>query len=138
MRKDWVLDCSAAAAFLLGESGGQGVEQLILDTAEAGGVLFVPPLFWYELLNVLTVAERRRRVSGELSVSLRREADLLPVETVAPPTALERRRIHELARRHGLTAYDAAYLELADRLEGRLRTLDPHLLHLRDEYDWIA
>jgi len=138
MTEPWVLDCSAAAAFLLNETEGAALDALILAAADGDAAIHVPALFWFELLNVVVMAERRGRISGDYAAELRRHADSLPVTTAEHPGQLVRRRIHDLARRHGLTAYDASYLELADRLEARLRTFDPHLLRLRPEYAWIV
>ena len=39
-----------------------------------------------------------------------------------------------LARKHGLTCYDVAYLELALRYRARLKSYDTHLLSLQRHY----
>ena len=137
MAESWVVDCSVIAAFLLDESEGVAFDPLI-EAAGAGRVeLVVPSLFWFELLNVFVVAERRGRVTPEQAAKLRNESDHLPVKTEPDIGVSVRRRIHELASAHSLTAYDAAYLELADRLGARLKTLDPDLLRLQPDYPWI-
>lgn len=133
----WVLDCSAAAAFLLSEAEGAAVDPLIRRAASEDVALLVPALFWFELVNVLLVAERRGRITPAQALQLRRESDRLPVTTDLPPGREERSRLHDLALSHKLTAYDAAYLELAERRAARLKTLGPDLLGLRAEYPWI-
>jgi predicted nucleic acid-binding protein len=133
----WVLDCSAAAAFLLNEAEGASVDPLVHAAGSGEVRLLVPALFWCELLNVLLVAERRGRLSRSQALALRRESDRLPLGTEPPPGSLERGRVHDLALTHGLTAYDAAYLELAERQGARLKTFDPDLLALRPRYPWI-
>jgi len=137
MAAAWVIDCSAAAAFLLNEEKGPEVEVLILGAVEGQTALSAPPLFWFELLNVLLMAERRHRLPRQDAVQLREDALLLPVKASSSPDAGACRRIWELGTAHTLTAYDAAYLELADRIGARLKTLDPDLLALRSVYPWI-
>lgn len=77
--------------------------------------VFVPTHFFTELANAVLVAERRKRTEArhlpglfELLDSLRPQEDVLDAMAV-----LE--RILPLARAHGLTVYDALYLELAAR-----------------------
>lgn len=50
----------------------------------------------------------------------------LPID-IDPPTIAAAAPVVELARRHGLSAYDAAYLELAVRRKLPLATLDHRL-----------
>lgn len=84
----------------------------------------VPALWWFEVRNVLVINERRGRISEtDADRTLRewRQLDLTldrsPDETV----------VIALARRHRLTLYDAAYLELALRERLELATLDAAL-----------
>jgi predicted nucleic acid-binding protein len=84
----------------------------------------VPALWWFEVRNALVVNERRGRLTtqalemalGELSQAAV-TIDRTPDETM----------IIDLARRHRLTVYDAAYLELAKRERLDLATLDASL-----------
>jgi predicted nucleic acid-binding protein len=137
MAETWVIDCSAVAAFLLNEPEGGRIDPFIEGAASGDIELLAPALFWSELLNVLMMAERRGRISREQAVGLRNATDHLPVTTEPDLGALARRRIHEFGLAHNLTAYDAAYLELAERRGARLKTLDPDLLALRPHYPWI-
>jgi predicted nucleic acid-binding protein len=84
----------------------------------------VPALFWHELANVMLVNERRGRITPELS----RKAIQL-VEKMLPSTdkIIDTGAILALGRQHGLSAYDAAYLELAKRIGAPLATLDRKL-----------
>jgi len=119
-----VLDNSILVAWVLGEPSPL-VEQVIDDLATAAG--HVPALWPYELANVLVVAQRRGRITAShaaRAVALVRGLDLT-VEPVEPARVLE--HVAELALKHGLTAYDAAYLDLAMRLGAVLATLDADL-----------
>ena len=134
----WVLDCSAAVAFLLREEESDALDALILRAARDEVRLVVPALFWFELLNALVMAERRGRITRPQAISLRNDVAHLPIEVEPPLGASERARIHDLATAHHLTAYDAAYLELAERIGARLKTLDPDLIKWKKKYAWIG
>ena len=87
-------------------------------------IMLVPTIFWYEIRNVLLVNERRQRISQEHGVLALQKIDEMPrIEdgTHSSDTTMT------LARRHALTVYDAAYLELALRHSAALATLDTSL-----------
>ncbi len=54
-----------------------------------------------------------------------------------PPPVYIQLRNRELAVTHNLSVYDASYLELAGRYGLSLKTLDSHLLGLKDLYPFI-
>jgi predicted nucleic acid-binding protein len=83
-----------------------------------------PVLWWYELRNVLIVNERRGRLDSAKTVRVLRLLQGLPV---AMDADVEEETLMQLARRHRLTVYDAAYLELALRKTYPLATLDAAL-----------
>ncbi len=86
--------------------------------------MIVPDIFWHELRNVLLVNERRGRLTQELS---QRALEL--VERMFPRTdgKADHATILNIARRHSLSAYNAAFLELALPSGGELATLDRRL-----------
>ena len=134
----WVLDCSAVSAFLLAEKpGAEEVEPILTKAAAGEARILMPALFWFEALNVLVVAERKGRLSPEQAAVLRDETRHLPLATEWETGPVERRRIHELAQQHRISAYDAAYLELAERQGAKLKSLDRDLLALKRRYSWI-
>lgn len=83
-----------------------------------------PSIFWHELRNVLLVSERRGRLTVEET-----QRALSLVDDVDPTidSLASHESVMRLARKHSLTAYDAAYLELALRLGAPLATLDRRL-----------
>lgn len=85
----------------------------------------VPSLWWYEVRNALIINERRRRLT-ELDTALFLRA-LSRLDIAVDPLPDEQ-RVLSIARRHGLTVYDAVYLELAQREEIPLATLDAKLV----------
>lgn len=89
----------------------------------------VAPSFWpHEVLNALLVGEKRKRISKELVRSFLDDLATLPIVLEQFPTAVVFDRIQRLSREHGLTAYDAAYLDLALDSGLPLATLDEDLV----------
>jgi len=92
------------------------------DTAAA-------PSFWpHEVLNALLVGEKRKRISKELVGSFLDDLATLPIVLDQFPASVVLDRIQHLSREHGLTAYDAAYLDLALGSGLPLATLDEDLV----------
>jgi predicted nucleic acid-binding protein len=114
-----VIDASAAAALLLpDEAAPVGLDEM------AHAALDAPWLFWAELRNILIVSERRGRLPAGAAETFLSAIDGLGVRLDATPSEPD---VMGLARMHGLTVYDALYLELARRLGAPLATLDGRL-----------
>jgi len=122
----FVLDCSVSAAWCLRDESNQVADRYLALLAD--GEAIVPSLWVVEMFNVLVMAERRRRISAtdaELALSL---LDQLPI-VVAETSMTSMVRIREQAVDHRLSAYDAAYLDLALQRKLPLATLDRTLRH---------
>lgn len=115
----FVLDASITASwFLPDERDPRAVKAFaLLKTADA----HAPVLWWFELRNLLIVNERRGRIDQTQTQRTLSILAALPIELDHSPNEAN---ILTLARRHGLTIYDAAYLELAQRLGLPVATLD--------------
>lgn len=123
--KRFVLDCSATMAWCF-EDEASSEADAALD-ALVDGQAIVPGIWSLEVANVLTVAERRGRVTA---AEVSRFVDLLlglPIVTDAETSSRALGDILMLARTYELSAYDAAYLELAMRLGVGLVTKDRSL-----------
>jgi predicted nucleic acid-binding protein len=79
------------------------------------------------MTNMLVQAERRKRIGSDDATALLTFFDSLPIDTDSEAPASRRRDVWILARRHKLTSYDAAYLELAIRTGMPLATCDEAL-----------
>ena len=132
-----VIDASAFLALFLPDESGKKIEVLIREIVRKNGQLLVPPLFWYEVLNGLAASLRRGRITGEELDSIEADMSVLPIACDYLPTPFIRKRIRDYAVRYRLSIYDAAYLELATRSRLPLKTLDKHLLGLREEFACI-
>jgi predicted nucleic acid-binding protein len=83
-----------------------------------------PSLWWYEVRNTLLVSERRGRIAEAAVADFLRSLAQLPIRIDIQPVEP---KLMDVARRHRLSVYDAAYLELAARLDMPLLTLDSSL-----------
>jgi predicted nucleic acid-binding protein len=84
----------------------------------------VPLVWWFEMRNVLLVNERRQRITEADTANFFHMLSRLSIEIDAAPDS---DRVMALSRRHRLTVYDCAYLELALRQNLQLATLDKQL-----------
>jgi predicted nucleic acid-binding protein len=81
----------------------------------------VPVLWWFEIRNILLVSERRGRISSSDTATF---LGALSVLRIREDRADGDDGVFRLARAHKLSIYDAAYLELAQRENLALATLD--------------
>ena len=118
-----VLDSSVSIAWVLGDERSARADAVLDQVMEIGGV--APALWWVEVRNVLVIAERKGRLTQEDTATAVRAIDALGVQLDHAPDSAS---LFRLARIHGLTAYDAMYLELAIRQQRPLATLDRKLV----------
>ena len=118
----FVLDASVSACWALDDES-HPVADAALNSSEQRSIV-VPSLWWFELRNLLLIAERRNRTTAvKISDFLAQLQRLdLSIDWAAPD-----QEVLALARRHRLTVYDSAYLELASRRDIPLATLDKQL-----------
>ena len=98
----------------------------MLDALESAPAI-VPALWQAEVLNGLLVGERRNVVTPAQSLEYLARLGQLPIAVDAVTPISRRDSVIELARRYGVSAYDASYLELAIRTGGPLATFDRNL-----------
>jgi predicted nucleic acid-binding protein len=109
----FVLDVSVTFAWCFADEATPAAWELLerLTQEEAQ----VPALWLWEVGNVLIQAERRRRITPAASSEFLRLLETLPIRLEPPASGQVWHDTLNLARSHQLTAYDAAYLELAMR-----------------------
>lgn len=115
-----MLDASAIMAWVMPDETGLDLDPLIAR----GDCLIAPSLMWVELRNILIISERRGRLSEGIGDQIADIVDALQIQFDGTPSSGV---VRALARRHGLTAYDALYLETALRRGAALATLDGKL-----------
>jgi predicted nucleic acid-binding protein len=118
----FVLDASVAACWYFEDEHDLRADAALklFDSDSA----LTPVQWWFEIRNVVVLGERRRRASEQYTAEFLDYLQQLPIEIAALPDPTS---VLALARRHRLTFYDAAYLELAQRERIALVTLDDAL-----------
>ena len=116
-----VLDASTAIGWIVDKPTPRMAVRA-LHLLQSGTIGVVPDLWYYEVCNALMTAERRGRASAQVVSShisdIERLAAFLEVSPATPSALVT------AARQSGLSAYDAAYFELALRRNLPLATLD--------------
>ena len=105
------------------EESADRIRRLLVDRSWAGARVIVPTVFWIEVVNVLA---RRHRYAGDAileAIALLDGLGLTTVDESRPSLLLT----VEAVVTHGLTAYDAVYLALAESSDADLLTLDNQL-----------
>ncbi|NML16350.1 type II toxin-antitoxin system VapC family toxin [Azohydromonas caseinilytica] len=120
----FVVDASVAAAWLLPDEATDYTDAALAATAD--GEVWVPSLWLLEIGNLLLNAQRRHRIDAAKRIELVSVAATLRLRVDRESVGLV--TLDTLAAQHGLTTYDAAYLELALRRKLPLATLDAALL----------
>ncbi len=118
----FVLDASVAMAWCFEDEAtaatGAVLSRLSVETAS------VPAIWPIEVANVLAIAERRQRITVADSAAFIAKVENLAIHVDQETSSRAFTRILDVAREERLTAYDAAYLELAMRLGVPLATKD--------------
>jgi predicted nucleic acid-binding protein len=122
----FVVDASAALAWCFVDEASGWTDGL-LERLRQGDRIAVPAHWPTEILNGLLVAFRRKRIKTGQPALFWDELARLPIETEPALTAMQAKAVLALSEKHGLTVYDAAYLELAYRRQLPLATLDTDL-----------
>jgi len=122
-----VVDAAFAGAWLLPDEHSRAADKILRSILGQKLELAVPDLWFYELMNLLVSARRRKRIGEEQVFEAHRLIDTIPCRSYEQQTPLARDRISRLALRFGLSAYAAACIELADRLQCPLLTFDRDL-----------
>lgn len=98
-----------------------------MASSVAGSGALVPALFWLQMQNAFLQAVRKQRLAREIVEARFDDLDRLTITVdVLGSTGALKAGI-ALAERFGLSAYDAAYLELAIRARRPLMTRDEQL-----------
>ncbi len=122
-----VIDASVIASWFLPDEA-QGKHELILNDIDKIRI-HVPSVFEHEFMNILLNAVKRKRIDSAIAEEILEIVSRYPIE-IEPSTAvlMENIKVYRLAKSCNLTAYDAAYLELAVSLKAPLITYDKLLL----------
>jgi predicted nucleic acid-binding protein len=118
----FVLDASIVITWAMRDEAQPQADRAL--TCLQVGSAIVPGIWWYEIRNTLIVNERRGRIDAADSVQFLRDLNAFKIDIQFPQDETE---LIDLARKHKLSIYDAAYLALAMREGVPLATLDKNL-----------
>jgi predicted nucleic acid-binding protein len=125
---DFVLDNSVTMRWCF-DSGSHAYADAIIHRLGTGQEkAFVPILWRYEVSSVLARAQKTGALPAEKGRGFIVSLESLPIIVDARSGQRVLSDVHQLAITYGLTSYDAAYLELAQRLNLPLATLDAELI----------
>jgi predicted nucleic acid-binding protein len=123
--REFVLDSSITLAWCFPDEAAPH-PQLVLDSLATARAV-APTLWPLEVANALLVGERRGRCTEADTATWTAFLAALPIALDDGTAARAWSAVLHVARTHSLSAYDAAYLELALRRGLPLATLDDRL-----------
>lgn len=121
MPDEWVVDASVMGAAFFEEAATETARAFLVDNSS----LIAPQLLALEVANIAAKKVWRGLTQSETGARAVREISRL-VELVDPPGGLAS-RAYDLAQKHRFSAYDAAYLALAEKRKAVVATLDKKL-----------
>lgn len=121
-----VLDASLTVTWLLDDEIGRAAGEIM--SRVAADEAHVPSLWRLEVANALRNAVRRGRCTLDLADGSLERLSRLPIVIDAETDAHAWGATREISTEEGLTLYDAAYLELALRLDRPLASNDGDLI----------
>ena len=120
-----VLDASVVLAWHFQDEASEYADRVLDRVGDEGAI--VPPIWPLEVANGLAMAERRKRVAGADASRISAALAALHIDWRELSLNQALGPVLDLALQYGLTAYDAAYLELAMREGLPLATEDEDL-----------
>jgi len=117
-----VVDASLTLSWYFEDERSAEADAILDRIAETGAI--VPVLWRLEVANGLQVAIRRKRIDADFRDRAIQQLAMLPIRVDAETATFAWTTTLQLADRFKLTVYDACYLELAQRREVPLATLD--------------
>jgi predicted nucleic acid-binding protein len=120
-----VLDASITLAWIYADETTDAVLR-VFDLLKSEGA-WIPALWRWEIANVLETNARRGRHERDFCYEALAALSVFEIQVDAESEREAWFGAIELAERHSLTVYDAAYLELAIRRKIPLATLDREL-----------
>lgn len=120
-----VLDSSVTLAWIYADETTEPIREVFHMLSRSG--TWVPGLWRLEVANVLEMGVRRKRHDAKFRDATLADLAQLPIQVDVETDNQAWGGALQLAERHQLTLYDAAYLELALRRNLPLATLDEDL-----------
>ncbi len=126
MVEHFVVDNSVVMSWCFKDETNNYADIVLIKLTEAGAV--VPSIWPLEVVNVLLVAERQKRLSESDSIRFMTLLSQLPIVVEHERPEKMMKELLALARTNNLSSYDASYLDLAMRNGFPIATLDNKLI----------
>jgi len=120
-----VVDASTALSWCFEDESSPYSDKVLSLLANEGAV--VPAIWPVEVTNALVVGERRKRLTEAQAARFVQLLGQLPIDVDSPSPAITFGAVLSTARSHSLSAYDASYIEVAERHGLPLASLDARL-----------
>jgi len=123
----YVFDASFVGAIIIPDENNPRINKIQADIGEEEDI-FVPQLLWYEIASIFMNLIRRKRYTPDEVLQLIPLLAAVRLETDHKTGADYSQKLLRLCNEYNLSSYDAAYLELAERTNAVLCTLDENLV----------
>ena len=124
----FILDNSVAMRWFFEASAHPYADGILRDLVSSASEALVPVLWPYEVSSVLARAQNKGTIPAQEVTDFIEDLAALPIRIDDESSQRIFTDVHRLAVHYRLTSYDAAYLELAQRLGLPLATLDAELI----------
>ena len=133
MTKHFVIDNSVVMSWCFKDETSKYADAILHRLSEA--TAFVPSIWPLEVVNVLLVAERKRRLSVADSTRFITLLTQLPIVVEVGHPEKSMKELLIFARANKLSSYDASYLDLAMKSGYPIATLDTKLIQAARKID---
>ena len=133
MTETFVLDNSVVMSWCFKDETNRYADAVLDKLSEAKAI--VPSIWPLEVVNVLLVAERNKRLQQAASVRFITLLLQLPIEVEQEGPEKMMRELLALARSTNLSSYDASYLDLSMRKGLPIATIDTRLIEAAKKTD---
>lgn len=133
MSESFVIDNSVVMSWCFKDETNQYADAVLDHLLESTAL--VPSIWPLEVVNVLLVAERKKRLREADSVRFITLLSQLPIIVEYERTERIMKELLALARANNLSSYDAYYLDLSMRKGFPIATLDTQLIEAAKKTD---
>jgi len=122
----YVFDASFIGALIIPDEKNPQVDKMY-DKIENEDERYTPQLLWYEITNIFKNLTRRRHYTSDEVLQFLSLLTAVRLETDHETGPDYSQKLLRLCNEYNLSSYDATYLELAERKNAALCTLDESL-----------
>jgi len=110
----FVVDASVGFSWVYQSQATNDTDALLNDVV-SGAAVVVPTLWFFEIANVLLIAERRKKLTAAQRKAALKSLEALTLNIDEEGHRSAFRKTSEISDKYGLSIYDGTYLELALR-----------------------